>query len=63
MKQVKILSILLTLLLIFNTSCRNSEKSNITLLSNQIPVDSAFIFGQGIISTDNFEFGSHSIRQ
>ncbi len=55
MKQVKIVSIFLTLLFGYN-ACQNSEKSNLTLFSNQIPVDTALIFGQGIISTDYFEF-------
>ncbi len=52
MKQVIILSIFLTLLLV---SCQNSEKSNLTLLSDQIPTDTPLIFGKSIISTDNFE--------
>ena len=51
MKQIKILSIL-TLLFISTISCQNSEKSNLTLLSNQIPVDTPLVFGPGIISTD-----------
>jgi hypothetical protein len=55
MKQVKILTILI-FLFVFIASCQYSEKSNITLLSDQIPTDTALIFGQGIISTDNFEF-------
>ena len=50
MKQVIILSIFLTLLLV---SCQNREKSNLTLFSDQIPTDTALIFGQGIISTDD----------
>jgi len=55
MKQVKILSISLTLLFVY-ASCQNSEKSTITLFSDLIPADTALIFGQGIISSDNFEF-------
>ena len=55
MKQVKILPILI-FLFVFIASCQDSEKSNLTLLSDQIPTDTALIFGQGIISTDNFEF-------
>ena len=39
-----------------NISCQNSEKSNLTLLSNQIPVDTPLVFGPGIISTANYEF-------
>lgn len=52
MKQIKILSIL-TLLFITIISCQDAEKSNLTLLSNQIPTDTPLVFGQGIISTDN----------
>ena len=52
MKQIKILSIL-TLLFISTISCRNSKKSNLTLLSNQIPVDTPLVFGPDIISTDD----------
>lgn len=52
MKQIKILSIL-TLLFISTISCQNSEKSNLTLLSNQIPVDTPLVFGPGIISIDD----------
>ncbi len=55
MKFVKTLSIL-TFLLVFITSCQDSERSNLTLFSDQIPADTALIFGEGIISTDNFEF-------
>lgn len=55
MKQVKIISIL-TLLLVFIASCQDNEKSNLTLFSDQIPTDTALVFGEGIISTDNFEF-------
>jgi len=52
MKFVKILSILTFLIV----SCQNSEKSNLTLFSDQIPTDTPLVFGQGIISTDNKEF-------
>ena len=55
MKFVKTLFIS-TLSLVFITSCQDSEKSNLTLLSNQIPTDTALIFGKGIVSTNNFEF-------
>lgn len=55
MKKAKILPIL-TFLLVFITSCQDNEKSNLTLLSNQIPTDTALVFGQDIISTNNFEF-------
>lgn len=54
MKYVKTLSFLTFLLSLH--SCRDIEPSNLTLLSDQIPTDKALIFGQGIISTDNFEF-------
>lgn len=57
MKQVKTLSIFLTLLSVF-TSCQDSEKFNITLLSDQIPTVTPTIFGEGIISTDNYNEGS-----
>ena len=55
MKYFKYLFVFLTLLSVY-TSCQDSEKSNLILLSNQIPTDTALIFGQGIISTDNYEF-------
>jgi Tol biopolymer transport system component len=55
MKLNKKLSII-TFLLAVITSCQDNEKSNLTLLSDQIPTDTALVFGQGIISTDNFEF-------
>ncbi|MBT8181830.1 MAG: PD40 domain-containing protein [Eudoraea sp.] len=47
---------ILTFLLVFITSCQDSENSNLTLLSDQIPTDTALVFGEGIISTNNFEF-------
>lgn len=50
MIQVKILFILLALLLV---SCQNSEKSNLTLFSDQIPVDTPLVFGPDIISIDD----------
>ena len=52
MKQIKILPIL-TFLLVIIFSCQDSKKSSLTLLSDQIPNDTALIFGQGIISTDD----------
>ena len=48
----------LTFLFIFITSCQDNKKSNLTLLSDQIPTDTPLIFGQGIISTDNHIEGS-----
>lgn len=55
MKSVQI-SFILTFLLVLITSCQDSAKSTLTLLSDQIPADTALIFGPGTISTDNFEF-------
>ena len=55
MKQIKYVSFL-TILLVIITSFQNSEKSNLTLLSDQIPTDTPLVFGEGIISTDNYEF-------
>ena len=46
-----------TFLLTTFVSCQENEKSNLTLFSDQIPTDKALIFGQKVISTDNFEFG------
>lgn len=46
----------LTFLLVLLISCQDRKKSNLALLSDQIPLDTALIFGQGIISTDNYEF-------
>lgn len=55
MKYIKTLPIL-TFMLIFIISCRDSEKPKLTLLSDQIPTDTPLVFGQGIISTDDYEF-------
>lgn len=55
MKPVKTL-VSLTFLIVFIVSCQNSKKSNLTLFSDQIPTDTPLVFGQGIISTDAFEF-------
>ena len=46
----------MTFLLVFITSCQDSKKSNLTLFNNQIPTDTPLVFGEGIISTDNYEF-------
>jgi len=51
MKQIRTLSILI-LLFIATMSCQNSKKSNLTLLANQIPMDTPLVFGPDIISTD-----------
>ena len=55
MKQVKNLALLICLFVLFN-ACKDKTNSNLTLFSDQIPTDNALIFGEGIISTDNFEF-------
>jgi len=55
MELVKTLCIS-TFLICILSSCQDDEKSNLTLLSNQIPTDTALVFGQGIISTSSFEF-------
>jgi hypothetical protein len=44
------------LLLIFFVSCQPEKKSNLTLLSDQIPTETALIFGEGVVSTGDFEF-------
>lgn len=48
--------IISTFLVVVIVSCKNIEKSNLTLLSNQIPTDTPLIFGEGIISTEDKEF-------
>ena len=53
--DIKNMSIL-SFLLVFINSCQESEKSNLTLFGDQIPIETAQVFGQGIISTSNFEF-------
>jgi len=55
MKQIKILRIL-TFLLVLITSCQDSKKLNLTLISDQILTDTPLVFGKGIISTDSYEF-------
>ena len=55
MKYIKTL-LIFTFLLIFITSCQDNKKSNLPLLSNQIPTDTPLVFGEGIISTDSYEF-------
>ncbi|MEM9078833.1 MAG: hypothetical protein AAGC43_17465 [Bacteroidota bacterium] len=42
-----------TLLLIFCVACQNTEKSNLALLSSQIPTDIPLVFAPDIISIDN----------
>tara|TARA_R110002096_G_scaffold389724_2_gene584164 strand:- start:1038 stop:1973 length:936 start_codon:yes stop_codon:yes gene_type:complete len=55
MKNIKTILILISLI-VFISSCKESKISNLTLLSDQIPTDTPLVFGDGIISTDNFEF-------
>lgn len=55
MKFVKTTSVL-TVLLIVVSSCKEEEKSNLTLFSEQVPTDTALVFGEDVISTDAFEF-------
>ena len=55
MKQIKLLPFL-TILLVLISSCKDTKKSNLTLLSDQIPTDTPIVFGEGIISTDSYEF-------
>ncbi len=54
LKQANTLFILACLLAFF-VSCQDSEKSNLSLLSNQTPTDTALIFAQGVVSTDLLE--------
>lgn len=55
MKQIKLLPFL-TILLGLISSCKDTKKSNLTLLSDHIPTDTPIVFGEGIISTDSYEF-------
>ncbi len=55
MNFIKTASIL-TFLLVLISSCKKEENSNLTLLGDQIPSDTALVFGKDIISTDAFEF-------
>jgi len=48
--------LLFTFLLVLSTSCLDHKRSNLTLLSDQIPKDTPLVFGEGIISTDSYEF-------
>ena len=55
MKERSILALLIFIL--FHTySCQDRAKSNLSLFSDQMPTDKALVFGQDVISTDNFEF-------
>ncbi|MEP2771072.1 MAG: hypothetical protein ABJH05_02910 [Fulvivirga sp.] len=55
MKHSRALAILAALLTLIS-ACQSDKKSNLTLLSDAIPSDIPVVFGEGIISTDNFEF-------
>ena len=46
----------LGLLIPFIISCQQGTESNLHSLSKEIPLDSALVFGEGLISTDAFEF-------
>ncbi len=52
MNDIKIVSISAFLLVIF-IACQDSEKSSLTLFSDQIPTDTPLLFGPGIISIDS----------
>ena len=41
------------ILLVIITSCQESEKSNLTLLSKEVPTDTPLIFGEEVISMDD----------
>ncbi|QSE98797.1 TolB-like translocation protein [Fulvivirga lutea] len=56
MNQSKTVLLLFFITIIFASSCQKEAESNLTLFSEQIPQDSALIFGEGIISKENFEF-------
>lgn len=51
LKHIKDL-LILTFLLSFSAYSQESERSNLTLLDNQIPIDTTLTFGSGIISTE-----------
>ena len=55
MKQAKSI-FLLIYLFAFSASCQVHQKSNLALLSHEIPTDSALIFAPGLVSTNAFEF-------
>tara|TARA_R110001606_G_C15270808_1_gene639471 strand:+ start:70 stop:1002 length:933 start_codon:yes stop_codon:yes gene_type:complete len=55
MKEIKLLPFL-TILLVLISSCKDTKKSNLTLLSDHIPTDTPIVFGEGVISTDSYEF-------
>lgn len=57
MKFIKTLTVS-AFLLVFTVACQNSEKSNLALLSSQIPTDTPLVFAPDIISMDNYASGS-----
>ena len=46
----------LTILVTLHIACQEVKKSNLTLLSEQIPTDTPLVFAPGIISTEDKEF-------
>ena len=50
LKQKALFILVLALLSAF-IACQDSKKSNLTLLSDQIPTDTPLIFGKDIVST------------
>ncbi|MEQ8927389.1 MAG: hypothetical protein RLO81_16330 [Fulvivirga sp.] len=56
MNQSKSILLVCLITLIITSACQEAPKSNLTLFSDKVPQDSALIFGEGIISKENFEF-------
>lgn len=46
----------ITCLLLAMAACKQAPKSNLALLSDELPTDSALVFAPGLISTGDFEF-------
>ena len=57
MKQLENLSILITLIVVL-TSCQESKKPNLALLSDPIPTDTPLVFAEGVISIDTLLEGT-----
>ncbi len=57
MKYVKTLAILICIV-VLSTSCLDSKKSTLILLSDQIPTDTPIVFAEGIISIDSLVEGT-----
>ncbi|WP_298263434.1 hypothetical protein [uncultured Lutibacter sp.] len=53
---MKRVNITLQLLVFLFFSCIKETQSNLILLDSNIPTDAPLVFGEGIISTDNYEF-------